>query len=112
MRPSRRIRDILNFRPFQGDETDTTELRDRMVMVRYSHRCQICWGRIEGGDYVRALTERNNETKQVMTFYFCELCCTAMAKSWSPKDAGRTIEHRYGIGQDRARVARRKGEAA
>lgn len=94
---------------FEGDETYVTPLRNRMVMVRYSHQCVVCWHKIAAGLRVRAVTECNHETKQVMTFYCCPTCCDAMAKSW--KDNGRAICERTSIGIARANRQRRKRAA-
>lgn len=96
---------VLQFRPFQGDETPVRELADKFLVTRKPHKCQICWGAIEVGQRVRALTELNCEDRQVMTFYFCTECCEAMAASWS--DEGEAIEKRYGIGQEIVRRERR-----
>lgn len=104
-----RDRDVLNYRPFQGDETDVTQLADRFVVTRYAHACTLCWEEIPPRARVRALTEINNEEHRVKTFYFCAPCCAAMAKSW--RDHGRAIEHRYGIGQAAARAKYRRGAA-
>lgn len=86
----------LSYNPFQGDETDVTELSDKFVTTRYSHKCQICFEQIAAKSHVRARREVNNEDKKVMTFYFCEECCGAMARSW--RDEGRSISERTSIG--------------
>lgn len=91
----------LQYPPFAGDETDVTEFSDRMLVTRYTHTCGICFEPIPARTRVRALTERNNEDRVVMTFYFCVACCDAMAVSWS--DEGVAIAERTSIGMKRSR---------
>lgn len=96
----------LCYPPFAGDETDTTEFADRFLVTRFSHGCGICFETIPPKTRVRALTERNNEDRRVMTFYFCPTCCDAMAVSWT--DEGVAICQRTAIGIDRAEASRRR----
>jgi len=99
----------LLFRPFAGDETDTTVLTDKIVVAAKDHQhCQICNGTIVKGERHRSMVERNNEDKKIMTFRFCGLCCKAMAhpSTWS---TGSKITHRYAIGE-RRRVRAIEGE--
>lgn len=94
---------ILSYNPFQGDETDIRLLSDRMVVTRRAHKCNICWEDFPAGSRARARREVNREEHKTMTFYFCPLCCEAMAKAMSDDDdAGRAIEERTSMGMDRA----------
>ena len=70
----------LRYQPFEGDDTDTTELKNTMVTTRKHHNCQGCLATIKPKTRCRALTERNDEERTFITFYFCPLCCRAMAK--------------------------------
>lgn len=105
---------ILSYDLFQGDETDVRELSNRMVVTQKPHSCCVCWGDISIGSRVRALVEANNETKKVMTFYSCPLCCEAMAMAITAEDNGKAIEARTAIGIKRARekYAERSGRPA
>ena len=87
----------LCYDPFSGDETDVKQLHNRFVNTRTEHDCNICLEKIPPRSRVRALTERNNEERSVMTFYFCPACCVAMAAVG--KDAGEAIEQRTAMGQ-------------
>lgn len=99
--------DCLQYDPFQGDETDVTKLSDRFLVTRKPHQCNVCLGQIPAGQRVRALTEINHEEKKVSTFYFCVLCCEAMALVWT--DAGLAIEARTSIGMMKANASRFTG---
>ena len=104
------LEDALRFSVFQGDETDVTPLSDRIVKAAKAHpRCCICENSIAKGKFHRALTERNNEKRVVMTFRFCNRCCRAMAHP-NCFTKGRLIESRYRIGA-RQRLAARAKEA-
>lgn len=91
-----RERLCLQYHPFQGDETDVRVLSDQFVSIRWSQKCVICWEDIPRGSRVRARREINNEDRKAMTFYFCEPCCSAMARSW--RDEGKSISDRTAIG--------------
>lgn len=93
--------ECLLYDPFQGDESDVRTLADRFLVTRKPHVCNVCWDMIPVKSRVRAKTEINYEDEQVATFYFCIPCCEAMAIS--NEDDGRSIEHRSGLGMDRAR---------
>lgn len=93
--------DALRFYPFEGDETDTRLLSDKIVTARRMHpRCQICEGEIGAGERHRAMTEINRENGQIMTFRFCNRCCRAMAHP-DTFDTGRLINSRYSVGEHR-----------
>jgi hypothetical protein len=81
---------VLSFDPFQGDETDSAIISDKMVVCRNDYTCHWCDGPIVKGDRVRTLRERNNEEKTIETFRFCSLCCTAMTID----DGGDALESR------------------
>jgi len=72
----------LSFDPFAGDETDVRLVSDKFVTTRKPHKCQHCGDKIKSGKRVRARAEINREDNKRGTFYFCSLCCEAMAKSW------------------------------
>lgn len=82
----------LSFDPFAGDETDVRLVSDKFVTVRKPHKCQHCGDGIAIGQRVRACSEINREDNTRCTFYFCSLCCEAMAKSW--EDDGDAFEER------------------
>jgi hypothetical protein len=81
---------VLSFDPFQGDETDSAPLSDKMVVCRGDYTCHWCGGTIAKGERVRTLRERNSEEQTIETFRFCSLCCTAMTVD----DGGDALESR------------------
>lgn len=83
----------LAFYPFEGDDLDVSQLSDKFVVTRKPHKCQWCFAPIPAGTRVRALSERNNEERKVMTFYFGPKCCSAMASAVAHD--GRIAEFRY-----------------
>lgn len=96
----------LDFNPWGYDETDVTQLSNRMVVTRVQSECAICFGPIGPGQRVRAVVERNNECMRpkVMTFRFCIDCCVAMvkvARHQTIRDE-LALERRYALGQKRA----------
>lgn len=82
----------LSFDPFAGDETDVRPVSDKFVTTRKPHKCQHCGDRIKSGQRVRALSEINREERKRQTFYFCGLCCEAMANAG--RDDGDAFEER------------------
>ncbi len=91
----------LLFYPFHGDETDVRPFSDKLVRAATMHpRCHICENNIQAGEVHRALTERNNENKTVVTFRFCSKCIRAMAHP-DCYNRGRLIDSRYRIGAHR-----------
>ena len=104
MKPSRSfpLEDALSVDPFYGDETDVSDLSDKIVTARkdYPH-CHICHGPIANGERHRAKAERNNEDGKVMTFRFCGKCTRAFAAD--NEYMGRLSESRYAIGETRRR---------
>lgn len=95
------LAEALQYYPFACDETNVSPLNDHIVVARKAHpRCWICEGPIAAGERHRALTERNNEERKIMTWRFCNKCCRAMAHpdTW---DQGRLIESRHNIGHVR-----------
>lgn len=82
----------LSFDPFSGDETDVRIMSDKFVNVSKPHKCQHCGDKIKAGARVRARSEINLEDRKRGTFYFCGLCCEAMAKIW--EDDGDAYEER------------------
>ena len=96
-----REHEALAYDPFRDDETDVTGLADRFVTTRRTHPCSLCQQDFPAGSRARAKTERNNEERKVMTFYFCPPCCEAMAASWT--DYGRALIERETIAQRSAR---------
>jgi hypothetical protein len=92
----------LRFDPFSGDDTDALTLRDRFVTTRFEHKCSYCFTEIiPPRTRVRALTEVNREDDKVMSFYFCLLCCLAMATHLV--DDGKALEERAGLASKAAR---------
>lgn len=91
----------LAYDPFAGDrDSDARGLRDKFVHTRKPHTCVICWENIPPRSRVRALTEFSREERKAMTFYFCELCCAAMAHV--NNDDGKRLEERTRIGMKKA----------
>ena len=90
----------LRIDPFFPDDTDRTKLSDRFVKTRTAHACTICFETIDVGARARALREKNNTDNIVATFYFCPLCCKAMAVSM--EDDGKALTERTGIGMRKA----------
>lgn len=91
----------LAYDPFAGDrDSDARMLRDVFVNCRKPHACTICMGGIPARSRVRARTELSREERKTMTFYFCELCCAAMAHV--NNDDGKWIEERTAIGMKKA----------
>lgn len=70
---------VLTLDPFEGDETDVSDLTDLFVVGRKAHVCHTCAGPIAKGERHRAKTERNNEESKIATFRFCRKCCASMA---------------------------------
>lgn len=109
------IEGALDFRPFDGDETDTTLLSDKIVTGRKAYVCQTCDGPIQPGERQRAMVETNNEDKQIMTFRWCRICCRAMAQAFdygrfTVSGPERLIESRDRLGE-RRRAKKRGGVA-
>ena len=96
--------DCLMHDPFEGDETDVSRLKDKFVVTRKPHYCAICLDHIASGARVRAKTERNNEEGKIMTFYFCEPCCEAMAKLVSDDDMD-AMDARYAVAYAKSKNA-------
>ena len=68
----------LAYYPFGGEE-DVSDLDDKFVTGRKSYECLNCGDTITEGERHRALKQRNNEDRKIMTFRFCGACSLAAA---------------------------------
>lgn len=73
------LNEALYSEPFGGDETDVSVLSEKIVKFRKATTCQSCRSPVLPGTQGRARTERNYETRQIMTFRWCTICTTCMA---------------------------------
>lgn len=111
--PSRLIpmEEALGFDMFGPDETDVTELSDKIVKAAKDHpHCFVCYGPIAKGERHRAKTERNNEEGKVMTFRACGKCVRAMLIT-NETYSDRAMISRECLGEQRRRAARASGAA-
>lgn len=105
----------LDFDMFAGDFGDGTDrcLYDKIVKVRKEHRCHICDGETKVGELARSAKWIFDG--ELMSYYCCQECVIAMAKSEADdddeEDCGALIESRYAIG-DASRNERRMQERA
>ncbi len=93
--------------PFEGDETDTLSLSDKIVVGRKPYDCQVCLGPVLAGERHRALTEINREDRKVMTFRFCGKCTRAQAMTDAGDWEQRLLGSRYRLGERRAQANRK-----
>lgn len=99
---------MLSFNPWGDDDSNYRVLRNQMVVVRYPHKCAMCFERIPARSRVRAQTECYDG--QAMTFRFCPACCRAMGRVVSGKADIDVIERRMELGRRNARpTGRREG---
>ena len=66
---------VLTFNPWGDDDSDYRVLDNRMVVVRYSHDCAVCFEAIPPN--ARARAQREVWDGRAKTFYFCPTCCRA-----------------------------------
>lgn len=92
-------RACLSYDPFCGDrDVDVKVHRDLFVTTRKPHSCSYCFSvEIPSGTRVRARTETDRGENKTMTFYFCTLCCEAMASVGT--DDGEALEARAELAQ-------------
>ena len=101
-----RDRFVLWFDPWDADDCGYRVIRNEFVVVRYAHKCDICFGPIWPGERIRAQTEAYDG--KVTTFRFCAACCEAMARRQD--DDGVAIGDRYELGRRNAQ--KREGDRA
>ena len=87
--------DCLAVDPFEGDFGDTKDrtLKDKIVIARKHGPCHLCGSQIEPKEKVRSRSDIFDG--ELMYFRWCNLCCKAMAKSWT--DDGEEYEQRAHI---------------
>lgn len=89
----------LSHNPFDGDETDVSNLGNKFVIGRKAHECFQCTEVIEPGERHRAMTERNHEERTIKTFRFCSACCETFATYEGPEGDDEPMLVRYEQGQ-------------
>ena len=105
-------RDVLAFDPFDGDfsEPGDSVLRNKMVTARKEGPCSHCGCQIAKGERVRNMSAKFGD---LMSYRWCSLCCTAMAKCQSQEDnddgedsapAWQEYESRAGLAAKRAQM--------
>ncbi|MFQ1985183.1 hypothetical protein ACK34N_07595 [Aeromonas veronii] len=109
------LESALHFNPFEGDfgSCGDRTLKNKIVKFRKPHVCHICDAETKVGETGRNLVEIFEG--EIGSFYFCQECCVAMAKSVDGDDDGDDdcdeIDRRYELGNDR-RQSKIDGEAA
>ncbi len=85
--------DVLAYNPFDGDDSDTRLLADKVTKARKPGPCHACGETIGAGERMRRRVEAFEG--EIGTFRWCSACCDAMARSWH--DDGRAIERRHAL---------------
>ncbi|MFQ2067927.1 hypothetical protein ACK35S_02570 [Aeromonas veronii] len=109
------LESALHFNPFEGDfgSCGDRTLKNKIVKFRKPHVCHICDAETKVGETGRNLVEIFEG--EIGSFYFCQECCVAMAKSVDGDDEGDgdcdEIDRRYELGNER-RQSKIDGEEA
>lgn len=99
------LESALYFNPFEGDFGSCSDrtLKNKIVKFRKPHVCHICDAETKVGETGRNLVEIFEG--EIGSFYFCQECCVAMAKSVDGDDDGdddcEEIDRRYELGNER-----------
>lgn len=91
--------DCLDCNPFEGDFGAPSDriLSDKIVVARKEVTCGCCQEVIAVGTNARKLSAIFDGS--LMSYSWCESCCSAMASSW--EDDGEEWEQRCSIGNDK-----------
>lgn len=100
---------ILACNPWEMDDSDYRVLSNRMLITRQKHYCAICFEDIPVKARVRAQSEVLDG--KAMTFYFCTVCCDAMAANATTDRSGERLMARYDIGRKNSEAKRRMAAA-
>ena len=103
------LESALHFNPFEGDfgSCGDRTLKNKIVKFRKPHVCHICDAETKVGETGRNLVEIFEG--EIGSFYFCQECCVAMAKSVDGAEeedddegaGGCEIDLRYELGEKR-----------
>ncbi|MGU5678135.1 hypothetical protein [Aeromonas allosaccharophila] len=99
------LESALHFNPFEGDfgSCGDRTLKNKIVKFRKPHICHICDAETKVGETGRNLVEIFEG--EIGSFYFCQECCVAMAKSVDGDDDRDDdcdeIDRRYELGNER-----------
>lgn len=83
----------LQYNPFEGDfgEPGDRVLKDKICTSRKTGECHNCGTCIQPGERTRRLTAVFGG--QLLSYRWCELCCSAMAAWWT--DDGEAMTARF-----------------
>lgn len=85
----------MQYDPFYGRSEGVKVIRDKMVTTQSSRDCCICFQKNVAGERGRVQTVVMDG--RLRNYTMCNLCCRAMAESWS--DDGDAIEERTSLGK-------------